>query len=772
MVPSSEQRNSRRNKTLFSLGLAAALLVMAFAFQGSRGIFTPDEGFYAGIGQAMMETGDYLIPRLQDEPWLDKPPLSLWGIAAGLRLLGLNDWGARAFHATAFGLTILLVFYLARSMGSSREGWLSAVIYTTMPIPFVAANVLTPDSPLTLWTTAAYVCFWKSVEPDARRVALWKLLMCAAFGLAFLTKGPAALVPSSGMFIFLLLQRRVLRYFLTPWFLPGIALFGVLGLGWYAYVARELPGALDYILDNQLIGRTVSDRYDRNPGLLGALIYPPLILGGTLPWSIVWWISLRRRGRSLFRRSSWAGLTLQPADLFLATGVLVPLLVLSMASSKLPLYVLPLFPALAVATARLWPAPPHRGAWLSNPLGFSRTVTILSGLWMIALLGVKLGFALFPMKEDMRALEAALRDRLPEEPYEVISVDEHLESLGLYDVFHVERVTEHHDPYPFFIMPGKLRDKIAHMKTSDYAHVFVCRKDWQSQMVRGSLQNAGISFEESEIPFFHTRVFVCPAMRDEPHRVRLIALGDPGTGRSRRQSIASALHLLDVEKHLNGGVLLLADPTGRKSGKPDASAWIARSDFERLFSDLLARHVPFYTVPGGRYPVPVRGTSPLPPHPPPDRAPDSTVLGDGLVELFFPDRIFPMEQGPRSGRHQRDGRIASLGESRALWKVVALPDSVHGSTRHAAPPKGGEIEQPDGWMDHAGVQIVLQGNRCFLKRFDPDPGTDAPPPPGRPITGPDPDVAFRMLEFDRSTCRVTAFNLLGAPLAAFSLASP
>ena len=231
-----------------SFVLAAAIFIMAFAFQGSRGIFSPDEGFYVSIAQSMSETGDFLIPRLGHQPWLDKPPLSLWGIAAGMQLLGQNETGVRAFHALSFVLTVLLVFVLGRSLGGEREGLLGAVIYGTKAIPFSAANIVTPDTPLTLWTTAAFLCFWKSVKPNTRHPALWKMLLCAAVGFGFLTKGPAALVPAGAMIVFLLLKRRTLRYLLTPWAVLGLALFGAIGLTWYAWVAKEIPGAWDDLM--------------------------------------------------------------------------------------------------------------------------------------------------------------------------------------------------------------------------------------------------------------------------------------------------------------------------------------------------------------------------------------------------------------------------------------------------------------------------------------------------------------------------------------------
>jgi len=499
----------RVNTFLFPLLLVSALTLLAFAFQGARGIYAPDEGFYVGIGQSMQETGDYVIPRLQSEPWLDKPPLSMWGIAAGIELLGRNETGARAFHAACFVLTVLLVVLLGRSLYGPREGWLAGVMYATMVLPFAAGNIVTPDTPLVLWTTAAMFCFWKAVEPGARREPLWKLLMCAAFGLGFLTKGPAAIVPSGALFVYLLLQRRAGRFFLSPWFAAGVCLFCLLGLGWYAAVSRELPGALAYFLDNQLIGRTISGKYDRYPGLLGAAIYLPVVLLGTLPWSAVWWPALWRRRAQGFARPRWTDGRQDPRGLFLFLWIAVTLLVLAAASSKLPLYALPVFPALALVTARIWPSPRPGTIWRSNPLGVTRgTVLLIAGLF-VALPAAKLAMAHIPMKEDMRGLAASLQGHLPQAPYELVSVTDHLEALGFYGGHRVARVTIFDTPYPFYVLPRHLKEMISSMDTSDHAHVFVCREDWQSQIVTGFLNEAGRSHEEVEIPFFGTRLIRC-----------------------------------------------------------------------------------------------------------------------------------------------------------------------------------------------------------------------------------------------------------------------
>ncbi|MBN2209294.1 MAG: glycosyltransferase family 39 protein [Candidatus Coatesbacteria bacterium] len=492
--------------------LGAAILIMAFAFQGSRGIFSPDEGFYGSVAQSMLQTGDFLVPRLQQQPWLDKPPLSLWGIAAGMQVWGQNEMGLRAFHALCFVLTVLLVFVLGSSLGGKREGVLGAMIYATMAIPFSAANIVTPDTPLTLWTTAAFLCFWKSVKPDRRHPALWKMLLCAAMGLGFLTKGPAALVPAGAMIVFLLLERRTLRYLLTPWTVLGLALFAAIGLTWYAWIAREIPGALEYFLDNQVLGRTVSDKYARNPGLEGALIYLPVVLLGTLPWSLFWWRSLWRGWRGIFKRPIWISIYGDSTKLFLAVWIAVPLLVLSAASSRLPLYPLPVFPALALATARLLPGPASGSASSANPLALSRRMTLALALWMLALVGLKLAAAYCPSSQDMRALHGSIKKHLPAGPFEIVSVGEHLEALALYDAYFIEPVTTKATPYPFFVLPEHLDEEVAEIQFSDYSHVLICQNEDCARQVRNALRKASIPFEESALPFGRY-LFVCPPVK-------------------------------------------------------------------------------------------------------------------------------------------------------------------------------------------------------------------------------------------------------------------
>ena len=106
--------------------LVALLVFMAFVFQGTRGIWEPDEGRYTSVGLNMLESGDYLLPTIDGErPHLTKPPITYWALAGSFALLGRNEWAARLPGALAFIGTGLLVFGLGRRFCPAKP-WLPA----------------------------------------------------------------------------------------------------------------------------------------------------------------------------------------------------------------------------------------------------------------------------------------------------------------------------------------------------------------------------------------------------------------------------------------------------------------------------------------------------------------------------------------------------------------------------------------------------------------------------------------------------------------------
>ncbi|RME35454.1 MAG: glycosyltransferase family 39 protein, partial [Gammaproteobacteria bacterium] len=321
--------------------LLALLLLLAFAFQGLRGLWDPDEGRYTAVALEMLDSGDWLHPRLHPElPHYTKPPLTYWALAASLGLFGRHEWAARLPNAIAFFCTALLVAGLARRLGMPAPEP-AALVYATTVLPFAAANAVTTDTLLTLWETLAMWAFVAGWRTDLRH---WPALCWLALGLAFLTKGPPGLLPLLALLLWLLHRRDYSR--LGRLFSPvGLAVFAVTGLGWYLLVVQDTPGLLGYFLHKEVAGRILTAGHHRHGEWYGGLeVYVPTLVIGALPWwPLAWWYR---------RRHPASRETPEAIGPFLGYWFFVPLVVFMLARSRLPLYLLPLFVPLVLLLYR------------------------------------------------------------------------------------------------------------------------------------------------------------------------------------------------------------------------------------------------------------------------------------------------------------------------------------------------------------------------------------------------------------------------------------
>ncbi len=495
------------------LYLVICLTILAFSFQGSRGIWQPDEGYYAGTAVTMLAKDNIFIPYLgENEIFLDKPPMIYWGIIAGLKTFGHSEFAVRFFHGLCFILTSLAVGVLSFSLFKDR--WLallSSLIYATMVIPFIAANFVTPDTILTLWTTLSALCFWKSAKSQGKTRIFWQMLLCGAVGLGFLAKGPAVLIPCGGLFLFLLVRKEIFRYFFNPWSLLGILIFLVTGLGWYIWIGIKIPGAFSYLVDNQIFGRLISEKYNRNPGLTGALIYIPVLVFGSLPWSTIW---LEKKGvikSTFFNKQWWKELPKRPEQLFLLCYFFAPLVILCLASSKLGFYALPIFVPLAIATAKLWiqKAPVIDSLSFSGLLkGYARPIK-LTTCWIFLLLFSKLGLAYYPTHNNMKTLWAQVNKHAPSGNYELCTIDERADGLLFYGAHEVEHSTDEFDPYPTFTKTEHILEEIKEFVRENEAGVFLVIEDDEIAEAIDVLKNSGIECRIVHLPYQRAMLFPC-----------------------------------------------------------------------------------------------------------------------------------------------------------------------------------------------------------------------------------------------------------------------
>jgi len=328
--------------------IALLAVVLALGFLGLRGIWDPDEGRYTNVAMHMLDSGDWLNPhRSVDVGHWTKPPLTYWAIAGSVATFGRNPWAARLPSALAFLLCTWLVWRIARRIAPGGED-VAALAFATMALPFGASQLITTDFVLAGCETLAVWAFVESRWGAPTQTRRWLLLMWAALALAFLTKGPPGLLPLAVMLAFDRLQPRDQRRRLFD--IAGLALFLAIAAPWFVAVTRSNPGLLGYFLGEEVVNRVASDEFNRNGQWYGWLqVYAPTLLVGTLPWTPAllrwarrlpadvrgWWRDPQRRASE----RSW---------LFPTLWLLLPLLVFCLSRSRMPLYLLPLFPALAL----------------------------------------------------------------------------------------------------------------------------------------------------------------------------------------------------------------------------------------------------------------------------------------------------------------------------------------------------------------------------------------------------------------------------------------
>ncbi len=402
--------SSIRTKVFFVM----LLFVYAFAFQSTRALWNPDEGRYTNLALNMVRTGEWLMPKLDDEtPHFTKPPLTYWALAFSFTVFGKNEFAARFPNAIAFAATVILVYILGTRI-VPRRAWLAALIYATMPLTYMAANVVTTDTILTLWevmAVASFVLWW------GRYARLpWNLMMWVSFGLGFLTKGPPALLPLIAIIAWMLTQKRpgCVRRLLNP---IGLALFLFIGFGWYIQEIIIERTLFRYFVNDEIFARIFTSKHHRNSEWHAVLtIYLPALTAGALPWSVV---VLRRSSRNALMRLKKNGIarffSAEPWTAFCVLWFTIPLILFCLAQSRLILYVLPLFAPLSLILARLYDVDLD---WLRQ-----RRVMLIT--WILLLVFSRGAVAWFPEKDDTGRMAKALRPMLQKGTDEIVFLDGH-----------------------------------------------------------------------------------------------------------------------------------------------------------------------------------------------------------------------------------------------------------------------------------------------------------------------------------------------------------
>ncbi len=346
---SSIMRPDLQIKTLLAALLVAGPLYLCGTF--NHDLWRPAEAREAGIACKMLENGDWTATYLNDDLFLEKPPLYTWAIAACLKIFGRHDWVVR-LPVLAFTLgTLILTFYLARIRLGTAGAQGAVISLATMSLFLEVNHGAMVDNGLMFFITLALLAFYR-LHAGAAHACGWAALFYTALALAFLTKGgigPALILAAASGYTAAGRHRGIWRR-AHP--LLGAAILLILIGGWLGALWRQ--GGAEYF--HVFFIRNNLDRLLGQYGPTGAWhYYLPYFFSSALPWTIllpagiwcIWqgWQGESKRGA----RDYWN---------FMAWWVGAFFVMLSLAGGKDHQYLLPLLPPLAIVC----------GAWIEHTI--------------------------------------------------------------------------------------------------------------------------------------------------------------------------------------------------------------------------------------------------------------------------------------------------------------------------------------------------------------------------------------------------------------------
>lgn len=335
-----EQGLFRKNIRGGWLLLAAACYLSPL---GAGALVEPDEARYGEIGREMLESGDWITPRLNYVKYFEKPPLYYWATALSLAAFGVNEYAVRLPAALSALAGLAFLCWLGGRLFGRRAGILALTV-TASSIGYLALGQLAIiDMTMTTLLSAGMGFFLLALR-DPRGGKSWAISGWAALGLAVLTKGLIGIILPAGTLAAYVLIRRdwpVVRRVITA---PGILVFVLICAPWFVAVSAVNPEFPRYFFIYEHVERFLGMDGKKAFHAESFWYFIPVLTGFFLPWTVF----IPRILRGLPERRSHRNGDL----LYLACWVGVIFVFFSLSSSKLPSYILPCLPPLGLILGR------------------------------------------------------------------------------------------------------------------------------------------------------------------------------------------------------------------------------------------------------------------------------------------------------------------------------------------------------------------------------------------------------------------------------------
>ncbi|HUW51788.1 MAG TPA: glycosyltransferase family 39 protein [Sulfuricella sp.] len=375
--------------------LLAALLLIWFGTINYRHLVKPDEGRYAEIPREMVASGDWLTPRLNNIKYFEKPALQYWATAGAYELFGEHHWTARLWGALTGFLGIAMTYFAGRRLWGADAGLYAAAVLASSLLYVLIGHINTLDMGVTFFMGLSMAGFLLAQRADANagENRRWMHVVWAGLAFSVLSKGLIGLVlPGAALVLYTLIQRDWALWKRLH-MVNGLALFLLISAPWFIAVSIANPEFFHFFFIHEHFERFLTKVHHRYQPWWSFI---PILLLGILPWITVMFDALARawNGDSaeqnpLPRPLPLAGegaevslrdihsKTFRPQRFLLIWSGFI-FLFFSISDSKLPSYILPIFPALALLIGvRLTKISARTLFWMMAPIAVLAGIAFL-----------------------------------------------------------------------------------------------------------------------------------------------------------------------------------------------------------------------------------------------------------------------------------------------------------------------------------------------------------------------------------------------------------
>ncbi len=358
----------------FAIAIACLFTILASLWLtdiGARKLANPDEGRYSVLAMHMADTGDFITPRLNGLKYFEKPPMQYWATASAFNVFGKSEWSARLYTALCGLLCVLIASYTAARFFSREIGLFTGLALIACPYFMALAEIITLDMGLTFWTTLTVCAFMLSQRnaapgetPDRSQLA-WLCVASVASAGAVLSKGLIGIVfPGAVLFVYCLLNADWGRLLRISWWV-AVPLFLLVVSPWFMLVADRHPEFLQFFFIHEHFQRFTTTQHRR---VEAWWFFLPILFVGVMAWAFLLLPALVGAWRAETSNNSAILKPFKPLRFALVWAVFI-IFFFSISGSKLPAYILPTFPFLAMLIAYfLASTPGRRIAWYVMPI--------------------------------------------------------------------------------------------------------------------------------------------------------------------------------------------------------------------------------------------------------------------------------------------------------------------------------------------------------------------------------------------------------------------